>query len=335
MSIYDGNGNVIPIEGGDVYNISKWSGKVAIVEGNSLVASTDWGQYLATYLGMTVYNRGQSGGSITRNDSTLGTSIADITNNVKNNYPDSCDLIIMQGDTNVSMDGNYDDQMDGDDPKTTWTARMNYMIRCIRAKYHNVIIVLMADSIRYDYIGVDGDPRATSKTWITDNVTKYETMRDFANYNRLAFFDVDHLTPWNPNYADNYYNRAGDPNTSHTFATTGMDYVHPSYVSYARAKGHALVAFVEELIFDPNAPNTATEGWDSIYTVTLNLSNGVTARQNKSTWWAKKIYYNVLTGASSATVTMGGTDITSTAYDSTNKTVKIESVTGNIVITAS
>ena len=334
MAIYDVNGTALTV-GGDDFNISKWNGKTAVVEGNSLVASTDWGQYLANYLGMTVYNVAKSGSSIVINPDTDGSTIADITNNVKDNYPSACDLVIMQGDTNTIMDGNYSDQMDGSDPKTTWTAKMNYMIRCIRAKYHNVVIVLMPDSIRYDYVGLYGDPNATRKTWEADNVTKYEFMRNFANYNRIAFFDFDHSTPWNPNYADNYYNWAGDPNNSHTYANNGMDYVHPSYVSYANAKGKALAEFVAGLVFNPSAPNAATEGWDSIYTVTLNLTNGVTARQTSTSWWAKMIYGNTLSGESIVTITMGNTDITSSAYNASTHQIKIESVTGNIVITAS
>lgn len=334
MAIYDVNGDIISSGGSDDFNFSKWNGKIAVVEGNSLVASTDWGHYLATYLGMTVHNVAQSGSSIVVNPTTGGSSISDITSNIENNYPSACDLVIMQGDTNTAMDGDFNDQMDGSNPKTTWTAKMNYMIRCIKAKYHNVVIVLMADSVRFDYVGLYGNPNASLKTWITDNVTKYEFMRDFAAYNRLAFFDVDHSTPWNPNYADNYYNWAGDPNNSHTFANNGMDYVHPSYVSYAQAKGKALAMFVAGLIYDPNASNIATSDWSNIYNVTLNLGSGISAKQTETKWWSKMIYLNTLTGAASVTVTMGGTDITSNAYVSSSGLVKIESVTGDIVITA-
>lgn len=284
---------------------------------------------------MTVYNVAKSGSSIIVNPDTGGSGIADITANVDDNYPNACDLIVMQGDTNTAMDGNYSDQMDGADPKTTWTAKMNYMIRCLRAKYHNVLIVLMGDSVRYDYVGLYGNPNATMKTWETDNVTKYEFMRGFADYNRLAFFDFDHATPFNPNYADNYYNWAGDPNNSHTFANNGMDYVHPSNVSYAQAKGKALATFVDRLAFNPSAPNAATQDWDIIYNVTLNLGTGVSARQSATTWWAKMIYMNTLSGATSVTVAMGGIDITSSAYVSSSGIIKIETVTGDVVITAS
>ena len=179
----------------------------------------------------------------------------DIIANVKDNYPNNVDLVIMQGDTNVNMDGEPSDQMDGDNPKTTWTARMNYMIRCIRAKYHNVVIVLMPDSVRYD-----GQVEAYE---LAKNHIGYEKMKALAEYNRLAFFYVDHSTPYNPKFGDNWYTRTGDPEDSHTLEVHGQDWIHPSPYSYTRSKGRALAQFVATLIFDPNAPNTMTEGWEA------------------------------------------------------------------------
>ena len=119
MAIYDIDGNLIQASGGDEFNFSKWNGKIAVVEGNSLVAHTNWGQYLASYLGMTVHNVAQSGSSIIVNPDTGGSSTTDIRNNVKDNYPSACDLVIMQGDTNTNMDGDFSDQMDGLESEVT------------------------------------------------------------------------------------------------------------------------------------------------------------------------------------------------------------------------
>ena len=74
------------------------------------------------------------------------------------------------------------------------------------------------------------------------------------------------------------------------------------------------------------------------FTITNTLKSGVKT-SNKS----KKIsegssYSAILTGVSAGdtvAVTMGGTAVTSTAYNSTNKTINIDSVTGNIVVTVS
>lgn len=226
-----------------IYNYTKWNGKSLVTDGNSLVQSTNWGDYLASFLGMNHTNCGNSGSMITVTTDTTDT----IKANIADNYPDACDLVILQGDTNGSMDGDVSDQMDdADNPKTTWTARMNYLIRCIKAKYHNVVIVMMPDSVRFDNGGQSYD--------LEKNTVSYTAMKSLAEYNRLAFFDFDHSTPYNPNHDDNWYSRMGDTGDK-------QDYVHPGGY-YRNAKGYALAHFVAGLVFDPNAPNTATEGWE-------------------------------------------------------------------------
>ena len=73
------------------------------------------------------------------------------------------------------------------------------------------------------------------------------------------------------------------------------------------------------------------------YTITKNLtgvslSNSISSIEEGSSY---STTINVSSGytLNSVTVTMGGTNITSTAYNSSNKTITISSVTGNIVIT--
>lgn len=340
MALYDISGNTISFGSGTVdnsllYNFTRWNGKILVTEGNSLTKHNNWGDYLAELLGMSHINVAKSGSAITTNPDTGGVTMADIVANVSDNYPDAVDLVIMQGDTNVTMDGDPSDQMDGDNPLTTWTARMNYMIRCIKAKYHNVVIVLMPDSVRYDYTGVEGDPGYTgSRVWETLNINDYNKMKELAEYNRLAFFDFDHATPFNPRYADNYYTRTGDPGMSHTIEVHGQDYVHPSVVSYTKSKGYALAQFVAGLVFDPNAPNTAADGWSEQYTVTYTLGDGVTSSNTEANFWANVIYQTTLTGATTVAVTMDGTDITANVYTESSGLVRIPAITGDVVITA-
>ena len=75
------------------------------------------------------------------------------------------------------------------------------------------------------------------------------------------------------------------------------------------------------------------------YSVTNNITNCVTS--NSSTFVLKNSSYtailtpNIGYTLDTVTVTMGGVDITSTAYESTTKTISINNATGNIVITAS
>ena len=80
-------------------------------------------------------------------------------------------------------------------------------------------------------------------------------MRDLAEYNRLAFFDVDHSTPFNPLQLTNYYSQ-------YYWLGEGFnqDGVHPRE-PYNLAKGYAMAHFAAGLIFNPDAPNNAVEGW--------------------------------------------------------------------------
>ena len=75
------------------------------------------------------------------------------------------------------------------------------------------------------------------------------------------------------------------------------------------------------------------------YTITNTLSN-VTNSNNATTINEQTSYCGTLSAASgyimsSVSVTMGNTDITSTAYNSSTGEISIASVTGNVVITAS
>lgn len=86
------------------------------------------------------------------------------------------------------------------------------------------------------------------------------------------------------------------------------------------------------------ASDADKDGTVEEFTITNTLKSGV-----KTSNKAKKInegssYSAILTGVSAGdtvAVTMGGTAVTSTAYNSTNKTINIDSVTGNIVVTVS
>lgn len=86
------------------------------------------------------------------------------------------------------------------------------------------------------------------------------------------------------------------------------------------------------------ASDADNDGTVEEFTITNTLKSGV-----KTSNKAKKIsegssYSAILTGVAAGdtvAVTMGGTAVTSTAYNSTNKTINIDSVTGNIVVTVS
>lgn len=258
-SIYDVNGNEIVISGSadEIYNYAKWNGKKLLVEGNSLTANAkSWGYWLAQDLGMSLTNKATGGGAIPRWEQTGTTTITDIKA-IVNDYPNQVDLLIAQGDTNIGSwaFGSVSDQMDGDDPKTTWAAAMNYWLRCVRAKYPNIVIVLIPDSVRYggaSWQHTGGSVQPYDYGLNLNQSVQY--MSDIAKYNRCLYWDFDGATPFNPNHgADNYY----------TTITSGTaDYTHPN-VEFYKAKGHALAHWCAGLTFNPDAPNTALSDWTS------------------------------------------------------------------------
>ena len=74
------------------------------------------------------------------------------------------------------------------------------------------------------------------------------------------------------------------------------------------------------------------------YTVTRTLATGVKSSNKRNTTEEGSSYYTKLTGVQAnhtVTVTMGGNNVTSTAYDEETGKVEISAVTGNIVITVS
>lgn len=249
-----------------LWNYTKWNGKVIVADGNSLVDSTNWIAPMGEILGAEVVNIGKSGGAITRpdqpsTDATIEEKRQYIIDNVANNYPAKADLILLQESS--YLDGEPSDQMDGDSQSTSWMARMNYLIRCLKAKYPNVLIVLMPDNPWYSGNSAAGGNDSESLSGVNDqylttrNRDAYEAMKKLAEYNRLAFWHIDNSTPFNPLYLDNYYSRYY--NLIAQYPDTTQDGVHP--YNYDVAKGYAMAHWAAGLIINPDAPNDAIDGW--------------------------------------------------------------------------
>lgn len=256
------------------FNYKKWEGKYIVADGNSLVATSNWIATTCSFLGAHAVNVGKSGGAITApnqpsSSATIAEKQAYIRNNIANNYPAKADLILLQESS--YLDGEYSDQMDGPNPSDSWCARMNYFIRCLKTKYPNVLIALMPDPTWYTVGSGAAGNDSTTNTSIGDfifnsrNANSLIKMRGLAEYNRLAFFDVDHSTPFNPLQKTNYY--AQYYWLHEDYPSIGQDGVHP-YKPYNTAKGYALAHFMAGLIFNPNAHNDAVDNWqDLVYTI--------------------------------------------------------------------
>lgn len=313
-----------------LWNLTKWQGKTLVTDGNSLVDSVNWGTYTASLLGMNFVNLGASGSNLCHGQTTM----AGIKSLVANEFPESADLILLQGDSNTQVADNVNpaDQMDGENATNSWAARINYLVRCLKAKYPNVVIVLMPDSVRYDrktQSGYSQNPSSPNIVYPNKNI--YDGMKKIAEYNRHHFFDFDGDTPFNPT---NYYNEYVNKTAVSGF--TENDGTHPGGY-FAEAKGKAIAWWVAGLTYHPDADNTAVTGWENLVTATITATygSGVTHTSNAVDIQYYMYYDNTLTGATSVTVMMGGTDVTSEVYTSSTGRIFISRVTGDIVITAS
>lgn len=314
-----------------LWNLTKWNGKTLVTDGNSLVASVDWGTYTAQLLGMNFVNLGVSGGNLCHGQTTM----AGIKNLVANDFPNQADLILLQGDSNTQVADNVNpaDQLDGENATNSWAARINYLVRCLKAKYPNVVIVLMPDSVRYDYRNSNGTygQNPPSPNIVYPNKNIYDGMKKIAEYNRHHFWMIDGDTPFNPtNYGNEYVRKTAASDF------TENDGTHPGGY-FAEAKGKAVAWWIAGLTYDPRADNTAVSGWQNKVTATISATygSGVTHTSNAVDIQYYLYYENTLTGASSVTVTMGGTNVTSSVYNSSTGKIYIPRVTGNIVINAS
>ena len=337
MAIYDINGNAISGGGGGsselLENLSKWEGKTLVTDGNSLVDSVNWGSYTAQYLGMNFVNMGASGSNLCHGQTTM----AGIKSLVKDEFPEEADLIILQGDSNTQTAENVNpaDQLDGENTTNSWAARINYLVRCLKAKYPNCVIVLIPDSVRYDRKSYPFQDRfgqnPPSPNIVYPNKNIYDGMKKIAEYNRHHFWAFDGDTPFNPtNYGNEYVRKTA------VSSFTENDGTHPGGY-FAEAKGKALAWWCGLLPYHPSASNVAVEGWENLVTATITATygDGITHTSNAVDIQYYYYYVNTITGASSVTVTMGGVDVTNDSYNSSTGVIFISRVTGDIVVTAS
>lgn len=326
QDIYDKLGSIFDVL---LWNLTKWKGKTLVTDGNSLVDSVDWGTYTAQLLDMNFVNLGASGSNLVHGQTTM----TGIKNLVANEFPEEADLILLQGDSNtMTADSvNPADQMDGENAVNTWAARINYLVRCLKAKYPNCVIALMPDSVRYDRkteSGYGQNPPSPNIVYPNKNI--YDGMKKIAEYNRHHFLAIDGDTPFNPtNYSNEYVKKTA------ASGFTENDGTHPGGY-FAEAKGKAVAWWVAGLTYHPDADNTAVSGWEDHVTATITATygSGVSHTSNAIDIQYYLYYENTITGASSVTVTMGGTDVTSEAYNASTGKIFISRVTGDIVITA-
>ena len=305
--------------------LSRWSGKKWLVIGDSITtesngfADKSYASMVATNLGLTVTNIAIG-----------GRQLLDAINWVENLTTTHYDLVTIMMGTN---DHAYQAHI------TDITANFETLIRKIQARMPNAVVayitpikrVYFNDAGEETSIGPDGYVQ-NSGTSLADLVDAMKIKCRELSIPCLDIYDV--LDPKLEYVRKTYFLRED-----------GKDGTHPNALGHAKFIAPRVNAFLESLApfymyinqDTPEVPSGPGEPEVTTYTITKNLTNCTIS--NSASSITQNASYSATISANSGytlgdvTITMGGADITSTAYS--NGDISISSVTGNIVITAS
>ena len=312
--------------------ISKWYGKRWLLIGDSIstdnagLATNGYGKLISRELGMILTNISISGKTM------------------KDGYEwlDSCseqfDLItVMMGTNNQGYNcgiGSLNDSYytaGTYDTNSSFYAQVQLMIEKLKTKYPKSVIIFLTPIRRTSGDGNNNNNDEGCQLNALNKTTKdyRDVIINCCNYYTIPYIDLYNVI---------------DPRTEtnrELYFVSKTDGCHPNDL------GHAL--FLAPVIKDEiekhapyyfndwnNGGGSDTPVTPTNYTITNNLTNVVNS--NTATSVEKDSSYTTTLTADAGytlgdvTVTMGGTDITSTAYS--NGVITISSVTGNIVITA-
>lgn len=333
-----GEGNIV-IEGGSgssstvslptqcLYGLPNYfEGKKILVSGDSITqghgTTKRWFEYIKDYLGLsTVYNDGLSSAGIKRGSPGLFTRID--TWNSK--YGTDFDAIILMENMNdiyqdVSL-SSFSLGEFGDNTIDTQYGAVKLVIEKIQALYPLTPILWVISCPRIHYGRTSVNPVNPGWSKYGEFEPMVTAIKEVCENYAVPVLDLYHnslIRPWlKPNY-DKWI----------------PDGVHPN------AAGHEVLGRVIAQHFIANVPYV--DGAHGLYTkrdITYNLTNvkvynnmAYITNGSEFCCWVKPSEEGGTVGT--VTVTMGGSNITSSAYNASTNAIKIPSVTGNVVITA-
>lgn len=203
---------------------SRFNGKSLIVCGDSIVeknqtASTCWGEYIADWLGMTLYNDGQGGTGFAKNYYERGCTVYRIENLWNTLYPSNPDVILIMGNMNDGTGGNYS-QLDStwtftdklplgtkDDNDTDGTEYgvLKRLLKSVTAKYPLAKIGMISSTPRALECNSWDKPQSYGHGWYEDYI---EAQKYVCEEYGIPFLDLYHnsiLRPYNADNVDYYY----------------------------------------------------------------------------------------------------------------------------------
>ena len=301
--------------------LSRWNGKRWLCIGDSI--TTERGGYAdKSYASMVASNLGLQLTNIAIGGKQLTDALTWVTNLEDTDF----DLVtIMMGTNDHAYQGTI----------SNITNNLESVVRKIQERMPNAVIAYITPIKRvlFDNDGNEADvgPDGYVQNHGTSLADVVDAMKIKCRELSIPCLDIyDALDPKVEYVRKTYFLRED-----------GKDGTHPNVLGHAKFIAPRVNAFLESIApfyiyINPDDSGEPSEPEVTTYTITKNLTNCTIS--NSASSIAQNASYSATISANSGytlstvTVTMGGTNITSTAYSNGN--ISISSVTGNIVITA-
>ena len=301
--------------------LSRWSGKRWLAIGDSITtekngyATKSYASMVATNLGMQITNIAIG-----------GRQLIDAVTWVENLPVTDYDLVtIMMGTNDHVYQGTI----------SNITTNFETLVRKIQQRMPNAVIAYITP-IKRVFFDNDGNEASVGPDGYVQNhgtslADVVDAMKIKCRELSIPCLDIyDALDPKVEYVRKTYFLRAD-----------GKDGTHPNALGHAKFIAPRVNAFLESLApfymyISTDTPSGPSEPEVTTYTITKNLTNCTIS--NSASNIAQNASYTATISANSGytlgdvAITMGGTDITNTAYSNGN--ISILSATGNIVITA-
>ena len=208
----------------DLAITSRFNEKSIIIAGDSIVeknqtATTCWGEYIANWLGMILYNDGQGGTGFAKNYYDRGCTIYRIENLWDTLYPSNPDVILIMGNMNDGTGGNYmqldstwtfTDKLplgtkDDTDSSGTEYGVLKRLLKSITTKYPLAKIGMISSTPRALECSAWDKTQSYGHGWYEDYI---EAQRYVCEEYGIPFLDLYHnsiLRPYNADNVDYYY----------------------------------------------------------------------------------------------------------------------------------
>ena len=323
----DAHNGYTKIKPSKIAPLSRWSGKRWLAIGDSITtekngyADKSYASMVATNLGMNITNIAVG-----------GKALVDAITWVENLPVTDYDLVtIMMGTNDHAYQGTI----------SNITNYFEQLVRKIQQRMPNAVIAYITPIKRVFFDNEGNESNVGADGYIVNHGTSLSELVDAMKIKcrelSIPCLDIyDVLDPKLEYVRKTYFIREDGKDGTHPNALGHAKFIAPRVNAFLESIAPFYMYINQDTSGEPSEPSEPSEPGVTTYTITKNLTNCTIS--NSASSIAQNVSYSATISANSGytlstvTVTMGGTNITSTAYSNGN--ISISSVTGNIVITA-